>query len=711
MNKILRKFLASLLTVVIILTAAPLSGFVGLELPDFGAIFSTKAEAAAYSGTCGENLTWTLDTSTGALVISGVGNMLYDYQWSSYKDKVVSVIIKEGVTSIGTDAFYDYDSITNVSISDSVTDIFENAFMDCDSLQSVQMGNGVIYIHIGAFNSCDSLTEVNFNNKLKTIGQYAFTDCTSLEKVYITENISKIGYNAFSGCESLKSIDVNEANQYYSSDASGVLFNKGKTLLIQYPAGNLRTHYSIPIGVEEIRAFSIIAPNLISVTIPSSLAYVYDYGFLESANLTDVYFLGSFKEWENIEISESGNESLLNAAIHFKGIYNLGEETYCFDNFSDADSDGHCFGMSITSSGYYFSELNVSGIDINDSSELYTVSKTSTVKKPICYYHSKQGSYSLKSTVAGGTYYKYRYYDIESDWEEVVDYVENHNYDNTGALQIGFRKGKGGHAINFLRYEKVNGQDRIYAYDNNFPDVETYFCKEADGKIYQKPYSTFSGAIDCIALRDILTYYSEVKDFDDSRVIYAQEYMVKIEDIPAYPMDLGLLSAEYIMYEIPEGVTKIKIIPLTDNATFEYMGKTYQFGNVTESVYGLLTLSNAEEGTTGSIDFTIVLESGKVNYVSIDNIEMNYKDSTAITPTIDIDEGVEYTVTYSSSDNSVAQVDENGNVYASGKGEATITCTVTDEYGNTVTDTCDVEVKYTWWQWIIVIVLFGWIWY
>ncbi|MBQ8574496.1 MAG: leucine-rich repeat protein [Clostridia bacterium] len=711
MNKILRKILASLLTVVIIITAAPLSGFVGLELPDFGAIFSTKAEAAAYSGTCGENLTWTLDTSTGALVISGVGNMLYDYQWSSYKDKVVSVIIKEGVTSIGTDAFYDYDSITNVSISDSVTDIFENAFMDCDSLQSVQMGNGVIYIHIGAFNSCDSLTEVNFNNKLKTIGQYAFTDCTSLEKVYITENVSKIGYNAFSGCESLKSIDVNEANQYYSSDASGVLFNKGKTLLIQYPAGNLRTHYSIPIGVEEIRAFSIIAPNLISVTIPSSLAYVYDYGFFESANLTDVYFLGSFKEWENIEISESGNESLLNAAIHFKGIYNLGEETYCFDNFSDADSDGHCFGMSITSSGYYFSELNVSGIDINDSSELYTVSKTSTVKKPICYYHSKQGSYSLKSTVAGGTYYKYRYYDIESDWEEVVDYVENHNYDNTGALQIGFRKGKGGHAINFLRYEKVNGQDRIYAYDNNFPDVETYFCKEADGKIYQKPYSTFSGAIDCIALRDILTYYSEVKDFDDSRVIYAQEYMVKIEDIPAYPMDLGLLSAEYIMYEIPEGVTKIKIIPLTDNATFEYMGKTYQFGNVTESVYGLLTLSNAEEGTTGSIDFTIVLESGKVNSVSIDNIEMNYKDSTAITPTIDIDEGVEYTVTYSSSDNSVAQVDENGNTYASGKGEATITCTVTDEYGNTVTDTCDIEVKYTWWQWIIVIVLFGWIWY
>ena len=57
------------------------------------------------------------------------------------------------------------------------------------------------------------------------------------------------------------------------------------------------------------------------------------------------------------------------------------------------------------------------------------------------------------------------------------------------------------------------------------------------------------------------------------------------------------------------------------------------------------------------------------------------------------------------------QVDENGNVYAAKTGSATITVTITDEYGNKVTDTCDVNVQYTWWQWIIVIVLFGWIWY
>ena len=56
-------------------------------------------------------------------------------------------------------------------------------------------------------------------------------------------------------------------------------------------------------------------------------------------------------------------------------------------------------------------------------------------------------------------------------------------------------------------------------------------------------------------------------------------------------------------------------------------------------------------------------------------------------------------------------VNDSGKITTNGTGSATITVTVTDEYGNTVTDTCEVKVAYNWWQWIIVIVLFGWIWY
>lgn len=105
------------------------------------------------------------------------------------------------------------------------------------------------------------------------------------------------------------------------------------------------------------------------------------------------------------------------------------------------------------------------------------------------------------------------------------------------------------------------------------------------------------------------------------------------------------------------------------------------------------------------------INNDKVVSVFTNDISLTYKSSTTITPTVEVDGDVDYTVTYESSDTSVAAVDENGRVTTNGTGSAEITVTVTDEYGNTVTDTCEVNVSYAWWQWIIVIVLFGWIWY
>ena len=103
--------------------------------------------------------------------------------------------------------------------------------------------------------------------------------------------------------------------------------------------------------------------------------------------------------------------------------------------------------------------------------------------------------------------------------------------------------------------------------------------------------------------------------------------------------------------------------------------------------------------------------NGNIKSVSINDISLNYKKSTTLKPTIKADEGAKYTVKYSSSNTKVATVDENGKVYAAKRGSATITCTVTDSNGNTVQDTCKVTVKYSFGQWLIKILLFGWIWY
>jgi len=115
--------------------------------------------------------------------------------------------------------------------------------------------------------------------------------------------------------------------------------------------------------------------------------------------------------------------------------------------------------------------------------------------------------------------------------------------------------------------------------------------------------------------------------------------------------------------------------------------------------------------TTNHFSDWAIIQTANKPTVSVNDIGLNYKKSVALNPSVTVDENASYTVTYTSSNPSVARVDENGNVYGAKKGSAEITVTVTDEYGNTISDTCKVNVTYAWWQWIIVIVLFGWIWY
>ena len=283
--------------------------------------------------------------------------------------------------------------------------------------------------------------------------------------------------------------------------------------------------------------------------------------------------------------------------------YNLGDETYSFANYSDSDSfGGHCFGMSVTSAGYHIGSLSISKIGGNANTPLYGFSRTATVKAPICYYQAIQGSYSKRAIVAGGSYYLDGYYNITRDWNEVVSYVRNHTYDDTGLLQIGYRKrDKGGHAINFLRYESVSGQDRIYAYDNNFPTMETYFYLDSTGNVRQAPVQTFSGAIDCITLRNCRTYFNNVGGFDSSHALYMAKNAATVQGYTCSYIETDLADEEYVMYEIPANQDRVIIIPSRDYADFIYMDTEYSFGEITDDTYGELRFASLDEGAIVSV--------------------------------------------------------------------------------------------------------------
>ena len=229
---------------------------------------------------------------------------------------LASVTIPDSVTSIGDGAFYNCTSLTSVTIPGSVTSIDKDAFCFCRSLTSVTIPDSVTSIGSSAFYGCTSLTSVTIPDGVTSIGEFAFDHCTSLTSVAIPNSVTSIGRGAFSNCAALTGIWVTEGNSHYSSDASGVLFSKDKTTLVQCP-GTLAA-CMIPDSVTSIVGSAFAGcTSLTNVTIPDSVTSIGYDAFSYCKSLTDVYYAGSEAQWKAISITSNGNDDLLNANIHY----------------------------------------------------------------------------------------------------------------------------------------------------------------------------------------------------------------------------------------------------------------------------------------------------------------------------------------------------------------------------------------------------------
>ena len=647
--------------------------------------------------------------------------------------ELTNVKIPDSVINIGSGAFQ-YCNFTSVAIPDSVANIGGNAFYDCANLKSITIPNGVTSIEDSTFYGCTNLTSIIIPNSVTSISSCAFWECTALKDLTIPDSVTYIGYSAFYRCIGLTNITIpnnvtyiasssfrecvgltdikvaednmvydsrNNCNAIIKTETKELVFGCKNTVIpnnikcIGYGAFDRCTGLTsiiIPDGVTKIDygAFSDCT-NLISITIPNSVTCIGDATFSGCTALTSVTIPDSVI---SVGCWVFQNCTNLTSVTISNSVTSIGDKAFYCTGLTSITIPGSVTSIGESAFGYYrndYEEFKIPNFKIycysGTAGEQYAKDNgfEYEILKEECAHKLKHITVPASCTVNGMEYdlctecgdtfnskviaalgHSWGNWYISKQPTESADGEETRKCTKCSAIET--RKIE---KLKTVKDEKT-GVEIIYK-DEFESGVDLEISQVFDGKSFQLISANYGDVKS--AVFDISTYKDGVKVQPNGKI------KVRI------PLPQGFGSGNIFVCYVDSENGEVQKIKATVNGGYvEFEAEHFS-------------------------EYAVVETVPSVKGVDIKDIKLTYKKSEKIKPNITADEGAKYTVKYESSNPKVASVDKNGKVTALKKGSAKITCTVTDSNGNTVSDTCNVTVKYNFGQWLIIILLFGWIWY
>ena len=570
--------------------------------------------------------------------------------------------IKAGTKVIACAALSYCDQLTDISIPSSVVSINMNAFYSCTSLKNISFSEGLkeigrLFVEsgyfdgLGAFFMCSAIEEINLPDSLEYIGYDTFCWCKNLRKVKIGNNVKCIENLAFYNCNSLKEISVPQNVLSIGNKAFG------------YSSG-----YAF--GYEEIDEIKNPNFKIYCYAGTAGEQYAIDNGF-------DYELINDEPQTYSVTYNANG------------GLGAPAQQTKTQDIALTLSSavptrEGYKFlGWAENQNAVSAQYKSGASFTKNADTTLYAV--WSPVSYTVKFFDGANllGSKTLKYGETGTLSYG------------AVPSKSGFKFTGWSTFEGGVATLKNGQEIKNL--SSVDGA--VISYYAAWKAVENKTVTDgATGVSITASEDTYNGNM-TLKVEKVLSGSS----FDILETVDDVVEKSEVFSIETYVDGVKTQPNGYVTVKIPvpSGFNKTKCeLYYINTATKKAEPISFTF----EGIYIVFKTNHFS-------DWAIVQTAGKVKSVKVDNITLNYKKSAVLKPQITADSGVKYTVTYESSNTKVATVDKDGKVYAAKKGAADIKVTVTDEYGNKVSDTCKVTVKYSFGQWLIIILLFGWIWY